>query len=90
MEEKAALKDKVLTEDHQNNGHQGVDRTLELLRQRCYWLGMTSDVKHWCQIYQWCQAIKDSGPLARSFMGHFLASAKRNFGYGFHHAGTNC
>lgn len=28
----AALKDQVLTEVHQNHGHQGVGRTLELLR----------------------------------------------------------
>lgn len=32
----AALRDKVLMEVHQNHGHQGVGRTLELLRQRCY------------------------------------------------------
>lgn len=70
----AALKDKVLTEVHQNHGHQGVDRTLELLRQRCYWPGMTSDVRHWCQACERCQVAKDSGPPARSFMGHLLAS----------------
>uniref|UniRef100_A0A3B4WI95 Gypsy retrotransposon integrase-like protein 1 n=1 Tax=Seriola lalandi dorsalis TaxID=1841481 RepID=A0A3B4WI95_SERLL len=70
----AALKEKVLTEVHQNHGHQGVDRTLELLRQRCYWPGMTSDVRHWCQTCERCQVAKDSGPPARSFMGHLLAS----------------
>lgn len=69
-----ALKEKVLTEVHQNHGHQGVDRTLELLRQRCYWPGMTADVRHWCQTCERCQVAKDSGPPGRSFMGHLLAS----------------
>nr|XP_043898190.1 uncharacterized protein LOC122779681 [Solea senegalensis] len=70
----AALRDKVLMEVHQNHGHQGVGRTLELLRQRCYWPGMSSDVKRWCQTCERCQVAKDSGPPVRSFMGHLLAS----------------
>lgn len=70
----AALKERVLTEVHQNHGHQGVDRTLELLRQWCYWPGMSHDVRHWCQICERCQVAKDSGRPARSFMGHLLAS----------------
>lgn len=32
----AALQEEVLTEVHQRHGHQGVERTLELLRPRCY------------------------------------------------------
>lgn len=68
------LRDKVLTEVHQNHGHQGVGRTLELLRQRCFWPGMASDVRRWCQSCSRCQVAKDRGPTARSFMGHLLAS----------------
>lgn len=70
----AAIRDQVLTEAHQNHGHQGVGRTLELLRQRCYWRGMASDVKHWCQCCSRCQVAKDCGPPGHSFMGHLLAS----------------
>lgn len=55
-------------EVHQNSGHQGVGRTLEHLRQRCNWMGMAADVRHWCQV------AKDGGPPARSFMGHLQAS----------------
>lgn len=29
---------------HQHHGHQGVECTLELVRQRCYWPGMSVDV----------------------------------------------
>ena len=56
----AVLRDKVLMEIHQNHGHQGVGRTLELLRQWCYWPGMSSDVKRWCQTCERCQVAKDS------------------------------
>ncbi|XP_035796548.1 retrovirus-related Pol polyprotein from transposon 412 [Amphiprion ocellaris] len=70
----AALKEEVLTEVHQRHGHQGVERTLELLRQRCYWPGMSSDVAQWCQSCERCQVAKNTQPAARSFMGHLLAS----------------
>ncbi|KAI4897396.1 hypothetical protein NFI96_007157 [Prochilodus magdalenae] len=35
----------------QEHGHQGVERTSELVRERCYWPGMSSDVKQWCHEY---------------------------------------
>ena len=70
----AALKEKVLIEVHQNHGHQGVDKTLELLRLWCYWPRMSSNVRRWCQTCERCQVAKDSGLLARSFLGHLLAS----------------
>ncbi|KAK9528456.1 hypothetical protein VZT92_012615 [Zoarces viviparus] len=43
----AVLKNEVLTGVHQEHGHQGVERTLELLRARCYWPGMSSEVADW-------------------------------------------
>lgn len=68
------LKNKVLTQVHQDHGHQGVERTLELLRQWCYWPGMSSEVAQWCQQCERCQVAKDMHPAARTFMGHLLAS----------------
>lgn len=70
----AALKADVLNEVHQGHGHQGVERTLELLRQRCYWPGMSAEVAQWCQACERCQVAKESQPTARTFMGHLLAS----------------
>uniref|UniRef100_A0AAQ4S8F2 Gypsy retrotransposon integrase-like protein 1 n=1 Tax=Gasterosteus aculeatus aculeatus TaxID=481459 RepID=A0AAQ4S8F2_GASAC len=70
----ASLREEVLTKVHQEHGHQGVERTLELLRQRCYWPGMSSDVSQWCQTCERCQVAKDSRPIRSSFMGHLLAS----------------
>uniref|UniRef100_A0A3B3SEI7 Gypsy retrotransposon integrase-like protein 1 n=1 Tax=Paramormyrops kingsleyae TaxID=1676925 RepID=A0A3B3SEI7_9TELE len=70
----AALKEEVLTQLHQEHGHQGVERTLGLLRSRCYWPGMSSEVAGWCQMCERCQVAKDNQPVAHSYMGHLLAS----------------
>lgn len=64
----------VLTELHQQQGHQGIEHTLELVRQRCYWPGMATDVAHGVQRCERCQLAKAAPPIAQSFMGHLLAS----------------
>lgn len=35
---------------------------------------MLADVAHWVQECERCQQAKDSAPVARSYMGHLLAS----------------
>ncbi|XP_076740530.1 uncharacterized protein LOC143418699 [Maylandia zebra] len=70
----SALIEQVLTHVHQDHGHQGVERTLALLRSRCYWPGMFAEVARWCQRCERCQIAKDTQPAAQSFMGHLLAS----------------
>ncbi|XP_027133599.1 uncharacterized protein LOC109140921 [Larimichthys crocea] len=70
----AVLKEEILTQLHQDHGHQGIERTMELVRQRCYWPGMSADIKQWVQTCERCQVAKDSGPVPHSFMGHVLAS----------------
>lgn len=70
----AVLRDDVLTQLHQEHGHQGVERTTELVRQRCYWPGMSADIARWCLECERCQVAKDTRPAARSFMSHLLAS----------------
>lgn len=70
---KAMVKD-VLTQVHQEHGHQGVERTLALVRSRCYWPGMSREVAEWCRACERCQVAKDNQPGARSFMGHLLAA----------------
>ena len=69
-----ALTSEVLNQVHQEHGHQGVERTLALLRSRCYWPGMSSDVAQWCQACERCQVAKDVHPTPNSYMGHLLAS----------------
>lgn len=70
----AALQKDVLTQLHQDHGHQGTERTTELVRLRCYWPGMSSDIKQWCQECERCQTAKSSGSGPHGFMGHLLAS----------------
>lgn len=70
----ASLQPEVLTQLHQQHGHQGVNRTLELVRQRCYWPAMAADIRHWCEKCARCQVAKASHSPATSFMGHLLAS----------------
>lgn len=40
-----SLKNQVLNQLHHEHGHQGVERTVNLVWQRCYWPGMHQDVK---------------------------------------------
>ena len=70
----AALRQETLHQLHQEHGHQGIERTSELVRQRCYWPGMSSDIKSWVQKCERCQVAKDSGQVPHSYMGHLLAS----------------
>lgn len=70
----AVLKEQVLTQLHQDHGHQVIERATELVRQRCYWPGMSADIKQWVQTSERCQIAKDSGSVPHSFMGHLLAS----------------
>ncbi|KAL0152450.1 hypothetical protein M9458_052173, partial [Cirrhinus mrigala] len=63
----AVMKHEVLTQLHQQHGHQGVERTSQLVRQRCYWPGMSADIARWCQE---CELV----PVCQSFMGHLLAA----------------
>lgn len=55
---------KVLTQVHQEHGHQGMERTLALLWSRCFWPGMSSDVAQWCQTCERCQVAKGVQPAA--------------------------
>ncbi|XP_070404467.1 uncharacterized protein [Nothobranchius furzeri] len=68
-----ALQEEVLKEVHQNHSHQGIERTLELLKLRCYWPDMSKSILAWCQNCERCQVAKE-GPATGSFMGHLLAS----------------
>lgn len=70
----AAMKQEVLTQLHQQHGHQGVERTGQLVRQRCYWPGMSQDIARWCRECERCQCAKDTRPTPGSFMGHLLAA----------------
>ncbi|CAI5651172.1 unnamed protein product [Oreochromis niloticus] len=65
-----ALKPETLRQLHQDYRHQGIERTTELVRQSCYWPGMSSDIKQWVQRCGRCQVAKDSELGSHSYMGH--------------------
>lgn len=68
------LKGEVLQQLHQNHGHQGIERTTELVKQRCYWPGMGEDIKQWCQQCKRCVVAKHTQPQTRAPMTHLLAA----------------
>ena len=68
-----ALRKDILHQLHQGHGHQGVERTTELVRERCYWPGMYEDVKKWCQNCERCALSKPTMPAVKTSMGHLLA-----------------
>ncbi|KAJ8012559.1 hypothetical protein DPEC_G00044110 [Dallia pectoralis] len=70
----AKLKEEVLHQLHQGQGHQGVERTTVLVRQRCYWPGMINEIKEYCQNCERCTLAKAVQPKVRTSMGHLFAS----------------
>ena len=69
-----SLREEVLHQLHQGHGHQGVERTTDLVRERCFWPGMYQDVKDWCKRCDRCTLAKPIHPTVRTPMGHLLAS----------------
>ncbi|XP_049332461.1 retrovirus-related Pol polyprotein from transposon opus [Astyanax mexicanus] len=68
------LQEEVLRQLHDHHGHQGIERTIALIRERCYWPGMTNDIEQWCQQCVRCTLAKPPQPRLRAPMGHLLAS----------------
>uniref|UniRef100_A0A3B1KDF0 Gypsy retrotransposon integrase-like protein 1 n=1 Tax=Astyanax mexicanus TaxID=7994 RepID=A0A3B1KDF0_ASTMX len=69
-----ALQTEVLLALHDQHGHQGMERTTDLVRQRCYWPKMWQDIKKWCTECERCSIAKAMHPKVRTFMGSLLAT----------------
>lgn len=67
------LREEVFHQLHHNHGHQGTERTTELIWERCYWPGMWKTIKQWCQLCERCSLSKNTQPRVRAPMGHLLA-----------------
>lgn len=70
----ATLKNKVITSLHDDMGHQGLERSLQLTRERCYWPRMYSDVESWIKNCERCTLSKMPNPRIRPPMGNLLAT----------------
>lgn len=69
-----SLKEQVLKSVHDQMGHQGIERTLALLRQRCFWVGMHGDVEQWVKGCQRCVLTKMPQPKIQASQVPFLAT----------------
>ena len=59
---------------HDVSGHQGIERTLSLISQRCYWQGMSKDVENHIRSCERCLISKAPQPKLRAPMQHLIAS----------------
>ena len=64
---------KVLQSLHNDLGHQGIDRTLDLLRERVYWPTMTQDANLWVDQCRRCQVAKGDYNTPKPKFGHLIA-----------------
>ncbi len=67
------LRPTLLNALHNQAGHQGQERTLALIRRRCFWPGMATDVERWCKKCERCTVAKRPIPKVRPTMGTLLA-----------------
>lgn len=70
----ACLTETVLKSVHDQMGHQGIERTVGLLRQRCFWVRMHEDVERWVKRCQRCVLSKMLRPRIQTGWTPFLAS----------------
>ena len=64
---------KVLTALHDHMGHQGIDRTLDLLRERVYWPSMAKDAQNWVANCHHCQIARGDFNQPKPKIGHLEA-----------------
>ena len=55
-------------------GHQGIERTLALVRRRCYWVDQFKDVSTWCKTCERCLIAKSQNPAVKPKFGKLYAS----------------
>lgn len=68
------LQSVILTELHDKLGHQGIERTLALVRKRFYWPNLSQDVVKWCTQCERCVIAKAPMPKINPPIENFLAS----------------
>ena len=64
------LHSKILGSVHDRMGHQGVERTLELLRERVYWPTMAADATKWVSQCNQCHVAQGTYNEPKPKIGH--------------------
>ena len=70
----SCLRDQVLQELHDRAGHQGAERTEQLIRSRCFWPSMHADVLGWTQKCDRCALAKIQPHKLRTLLGRLMAT----------------
>ena len=65
---------KVLQSLHNDLDHQGIDQTLDLLRERVYWPTMTQDACLWVNKFSRCQVAKGNYNTPKPKIGHLITN----------------
>ena len=68
-----SLCNKVLQPLHNDNGHQGLKRMLDLLCYKVYWLTMFMDTNHWLSQCEWCLVAKGDYTEPKTLQGSLVA-----------------
>ena len=66
------VRSKVLQSLHNDLGHQGIDRTIDLLRERVHWPTMTQDANLWVDQCRRCQVAKGNYNTPKPKFGHLI------------------
>ena len=61
---------KILSSVHDDMGHQGLEKTMELLQKRVYWPTMDADASNWVSQCSHCQVAKGNYTTPRPKIGH--------------------
>jgi transposase InsO family protein len=69
----SVMKPLLLEHLHDRVGHQGKERTLALLKRRCYWTGMEKDVQQWLGKCERCMLAKMPNPRIKSPIASLIA-----------------
>jgi transposase InsO family protein len=68
-----SLRSIILKQLHDYSGHQGVERTTQLVRSRCYWPTLMDDVRDYCRQCTRCRVAKEPTPKLKTYMSHVIA-----------------
>ena len=65
---------KILVSLHDHIGHQGMDRTIDLLKERVYWPSMVKDAQNWVTGCRRCQVARGDYNQPKPRIGHLKAN----------------
>ena len=68
------LKAKVMESLHELSSHHGTEKTLALVRKRCFWPYMTADVQKWIDRCERCMLAKAPLPKVKPPIASLTAS----------------